>query len=239
MFGKSGVWSHFGGWNFERADIWLNARKMPQEQAVEYMVKKFNYTRERAENIYFEMQSITSDSEANTWVAPWPGYGGVIGCNKNNNEIYACSNGFQINLSTYDIFAIGPQGIVRPKIAAFTTEDGLSFKEFNGTTIDFGVTIIPKNENELQAVLSSKELTGSMFTRMFYMQGHGLEYFKLFNHQRGLTGADIYTYKVDWQGKNRTIVSEYVDFFKKLAQEENITLIENNTKIINSSFENV
>ncbi|MBI2005586.1 MAG: hypothetical protein HYS80_02370, partial [Candidatus Aenigmarchaeota archaeon] len=60
MIGKSGVWSHFGSWNFERADIWQNARKMPQEKAVEYMIKKFNYTKERAENTYFEIQSITS-----------------------------------------------------------------------------------------------------------------------------------------------------------------------------------
>ena len=34
MIGKSGVWSHFGSWNFERADIWLNVKKMSQEKAV-------------------------------------------------------------------------------------------------------------------------------------------------------------------------------------------------------------
>ncbi len=236
MIGKSGVWSHFGSWNFERADIWQNARKMKQEDAVEYMIKKFNYTREKAENIYFEVQAITSDSEANTWVAPWPGYGGVIACNKNKDDVYVCSNGFLINLSSYDVFAIGQQGIVRPKVAAFTTEGGIFKKEFNGSTIDFGITIIPKDENQLDVVLSSKELTGGMFTRMFYMQGHGLRYFKLFNHQRGLTGTDIYVYKVDWEGKNATIVEDY---FKKPI-EENITkntdLTSNDTNITNATI---
>ena len=48
MIGKSGVWSHFGSWNFERADIWFNAKKMSQEKAVGYMMDKFNYTKERA-----------------------------------------------------------------------------------------------------------------------------------------------------------------------------------------------
>ena len=236
MIGKSGVWSHFGSWNFERADIWQNARKMPQEKAVEYMIKKFNYTRETAENIYFEVQSISSDSEANTWVAPWPGYGGTTSCSKNDKEIYVCGNGFQINLSNYDVFAIGQQGIVRPRIVAFTTEEGLFFKEFNGSTLDFGMTVIPRNENELDVVLSSKELTGGMFTRMFYMQGHGLKYFKLFNHQRGLTGTDIYTYKIDWEGKNATIVESYL---KKQVKEEsmieNVTLIKNNTNVTNTN----
>ena len=232
MIGKSGVWSHFGSWNFERADIWQNARELTQEEATEYMMKKFNYTREKAENIYSEIQSITTDSEANTWVAPWPGYGGTTSCSKNKEEIYVCGNGVQINLSNYDVFGIGQQGIVRPRAAAFTTEDGIFKKEFNGTTLDFGMTIIPRNENELDVVLSSKELAGGMFTRMFYMQGHGLRYFKLFNHQRGLTGTNIYVYKVDWEGKNATIVEDYVKSLKGPKEEseiETINLIQNNT----------
>ena len=215
MIGKSGVWGHFGSWSFERADLWINARRMPQENAVEYMMKKFNYTREMAENTYFEMQAITSDSEANTWIAPWPGYGGATSCGKNDNGLYICGNGLQINLSSHDVFASSQQGIVRPRAAAFTTEDGILKKEFNGSTLDLGMTIIPKSENELEAVMSSKELTGGMFTRMFYMRGHGLKYFKLFNHQRGLTGTDIYVYKVDWEGGNSTIVEEYGDFLSQ------------------------
>ena len=247
MIGKSGVWAHFGSWNFEKADLWQNARKLPQEIAVGYMIKKFNYTKDRAENTYFEMQAIENEpdankrnSQANAWVSPWPGYGGTIGCSKNNNDVYMCSNGLQINLSNYDVFGIGEQGIVRPRMAAFTTEEGILKKEFNGNTLDFGITIIPKNENELEVVLSSKELTGGMFTRMFYMQGHGLRYFKLFNHQRGLTGTDIYTYKVDWQGKNATVVDSYVrkavkeENTESIAENINLTL-DNNKNITNSS----
>ena len=220
MIGKSGVWSHFGSWNFEKADLWKNARKLSQEQAVEYITKKFNYTKDKAESIYSEMQSITSDSEANAWISPWPGYPNdrqqrELGCNKDSKGIYACNNGLQINLSNYDVYGVGQQGIVRPKMVAFTTEDGILKKEVNSTTNDFGTTIIPISQNELLAIMSSKELTAGMFTRMFYMQGHGLKYFKLFNHQRGLTGTDIYTYKIDWEGKNTTIVKDYADFFKK------------------------
>lgn len=245
MIGKSGVWSHFGSWNFEKADIWYNARNMPQAKAVEYMTGKFNYTKERAENTYFEMQSITSDRAANDWIAPWPGYGGMTACTKNKNEVYACSNGFQINLSGKDVFAIGQQGIVRPKLAAFTTDNGLLFREYNGTTIDLGMTIIPKNENELDAVLSSKELAGSMFTRMFYMQGHGLRYFKLFNHQLIFPGSNIetnvYTYKMDWEGKNATIVQDYVNkpiknnVSEKGMANKTVLATENDTNIDNTA----
>ena len=242
MIGKSGVWSHFGSWNFERADIWQNARKMPQEDAVDYMIKRFNYTKERAENIYFEMQSIATDSEANSWIAPWPGYGGSISCSKNDKGVYICSNGMQVNLSNHDVFGIGQQGIVRPKVAVFTTEEGVLRKEFNGTTMDFGVTLIPKSESEIEGVLSSKELAGGMFTRMFYMKGHGLKYFKLVNHQRGLTGTNIFTYKLDWDGENSTIVQDYIDYLKPLKEEKqessmNITN-ESSMNITNNSISN-
>lgn len=231
MIGKSGVWSHFGSWNFERADIWLNARKMPQENAVDYMMKKFNYSRETAENTYYEVQSITSDSEANSWVAPWPGYGGTASCSKNEQGIFVCGNGFFVNLSSEDVYAVGQQGIVRPKIAAFTTENGLFSKEFNGTVADFGMTIVPKSENEIEVVLSSKELAGSMFTRMYYMQGHGLKYFKLSNHQRGLTGTNIYSYKVDWEGEADNIVDDYVRYLNPPIQENAYETGQNNINI--------
>jgi len=233
MIGKSGVWSHFGSWSFEKADIWFNARKLPQENAVDYMMKKFSYTKEKAENTYFEVEAITSDSQANTWIAPWPGYGGTIICSKNDKGIFVCGNGLQINLSSYDIFGTTQQGVVRPKVAAFTTKEGILKKDFNGTTLDFGMTIVPKNENELEIILSSKELAGSMFTRMFYMQGHGLSYFKLFDHQKGLTGTDIYVYKIDWQGANTTITQGYVDTLKKIKEEgtARTALMQNNTNI--------
>ena len=235
MVGKSGVWGHFGSWNFEKADIWQNARRMPEEQAVQYMVKNFNYTREQAQNVYSDTQSISSDGEANTWIAPWPGYGGTTSCKRANGDVYLCSNGLQVNLSNYDIFGTGQQGIVRPKAAAFTTPAGIIKKQYNGASLDFGITIIPQNENELAAVLSSKEMTGSMSTRMFYMQGHGLRYFKLFNHQRGLTGADIYTYKMDWQGENATISENIVKNLEKETANPLMENILNNSNVSNSS----
>ncbi|MBI4452505.1 hypothetical protein HY637_03685 [Candidatus Woesearchaeota archaeon] len=238
MIGKSGVWSHFGSWSFERADLWYNARGLPQDKAVEYMISKFNYTKDRAENVYDEMLSISSDSEANSWIAPWPGYGGQMTCRKNEEGLYVCQplgigNNvalvFNINTSNYDIYAVFQGKTFRPGSAAFVTENGLYKKTFSDAATGHGMTVIPINKEEVQVVVSSNELTGSMFTRMFYMQGHGLRYFKLVNHQRGLTGTDIYTYKVDWEGKNTTIVTEYAYILKEPS--EKVVLIENSTSI--------
>ena len=100
------------------------------------------------------------------------------------------------------------------------------------------MTIIPQSKDEVKVVISSNELAGGMFTRMFYMQGHGLKYFDLISHQRGLTGTDIYTYKVDWEGRNATMVREYADFFKEpieeIASTEQSNLTEENVSSNNS-----
>ena len=239
MIGKSGVWSHFGSWNFERADLWFNLNNKNQEDAVRYMMDKFDYTRGNAERIYGEIQDIQNEPDsnkrermANEWVAPWPGYAGTMSCSKESDGVYACSNGLQVNLSNKDVYGIGQEGVVRPGVAAFTTDDGLFIKSFDGTVMNFGVTFIPKSESELEAVMTSNELTGSMFTRMFYMSGHGLRYFKLVNRQQSLTGTDIYTYKVDWDGKEKNVVEDYVS--KKPLMED--SKIENTGIEVNDSI---
>lgn len=247
MIGKSGVWSHFGSWSFERADLWKNVRLMPEDKAIEYMASKFNYTKQHAQNIYQEMKEIENepdqnrrDRRANEWVAPWPGYQGSISCNKDESGIYSCSpldvgNNirfvFKVNMTSHDIFTQFQDKILRPSSAAFTTEDGMFKKRFSDTVTGHGMTVVPISENELQIVISSDELAGSMFTRMFFMQGHGLRYFKLFKHERGFTGTNIYTYKVDWEGKNTTIVKEYADVFKKPAAKEIVEPIQDAAEI--------
>ncbi len=231
MIGKSGVWAHFGSWNFERADLWKNARVKPQEEAVDYMISKFNYTRERAENLYFEMKGIENepdpnrrDSLANQWVAPWPGYAGSMTCSKDEQSLFSCpplgvgnnvALTFKVDVANYDVFAEFQGTIIKPSSAAFATENGIIKRRFsNASTTGHGMTVIPLNNEEIEVVISSDELAGSIFTRMFYMNGHGLKYFKLFKHERGLTGTNIYTYKIDWEGTNATIISTYADFMK-------------------------
>lgn len=237
MVGKSGVWGHFGAWNFERADIWQNARNMKEEGAVTYMIKKFNYTRDRAENVYSEIQAITSDSEANAWVAPWPGYAGTVDCGKTDDGVFKCpplsvgkdssgrdiSAAFYINMSNYDVFGTVAGNVIRANPVAFTTKDGIYKKQFDGNTIGLGFTVIPTGEDNLLVVMSSPQLTGSIFTRMFYMQGHGLKYFDLLTQQKGLTGTNIYVYKVDWEGKNSTIVETFVNNLVKQTEKTEIT----------------
>lgn len=205
MIGKSGVWAHFGSWNFNRADIWIVARNMPHDEAVPFIMKNNNVSEEAAEQLYLEVTSITSEQEGNAWIAPWPSYNAdVIGCGREGNKL-ACGNGIEVDLKTMD--ATLPQnGETRPAIFAYPTAKGMAQKTYNSTS-PFSLTLIPSGSN-YGVLLSHKDLASSMFTRMYYLRGDGLTYFKPFNVQRDSNGGLLYTYKVDWTGSNATVVPD-------------------------------
>lgn len=218
MIGKSGVWAHFGSWDFVKADIWFNVRKMPEPEAVSYLMERHNYTQERAENVYFEVKNIRDDSEANRWVAPWPGYGGTTNCRRNSpdQELFGCDNGYQFNYTNKEVFGIQNGQTVRPSKISYVTKEGMAHKRMNGTTAGFGLTLIPENSNHFVGIISSPELTGGMFTRMFYSQGHGLRYFEPVRHDRGIIGTEVHVYKADWEGNHPYIHQPYVDILDQI-----------------------
>ena len=103
------------------------------------MMNIFNYTKEKAENIYFEIQSITSDSEANSWIAPLAGLRRDNKLQQEDRDISYAVMDLQVNLSSYDVFGNLSKRHSKAKSVAFMTEKGMIRKKNNGTTIDFGL----------------------------------------------------------------------------------------------------
>ncbi len=227
MVSKSGVWAHFGSWDFERALSYNTLKKKEYkddlEKSVSFLQNRFNYTREKAESIYYEVQSLTSDKEANDWIAPWPSYAGSTGCSKTEENKISCSIGqgaqVEINLETLQSDISTQQGIKHPNSVVLPSKDG-SYKEreFNDT-IGISMTIIPNGEESYGALLFSPQLASSMFTKMFYLNGHGLKYFDKFSDVTDITGGRIIIWKVNWEG-NSTNLLEY--YQPKVPEEEEI-----------------
>ncbi len=78
MIGKSGVWAHFGSWDFDRGLIYNTLKKKDYrsdlDKSVEFLQGRFDFSDNEAENLFYEVQSITNSNQANNWIAPWPGY---------------------------------------------------------------------------------------------------------------------------------------------------------------------
>ncbi|MBU0461460.1 MAG: glycosyltransferase family 39 protein [Nanoarchaeota archaeon] len=208
MVGKSGVWGHFGSWNFERAQIWNTLRFKPIEEAVTFMVKEFNYTDEQARNEYYEAQSMTDDSQANAWISPWPSYVSSGSCTlKEENKTLLCRNGlgnqvleFEVDLENKTAVISNSRDRQYPRSLVYVEDGDLQEKVFEDNYFPYSLCIIPENGG-YTSLVADPLLAKSMFTRLFYYQGIGSKYFELFDYQRSITGGKIYVWKVNWEGK--------------------------------------
>lgn len=266
MIGKSGVWAHFGSWDFDRALMYNTLKKEEyrddSEKSISFLQNRFNYTREKAESIYYEVQSIKNDAEANSWIAPWPSYAGSSGCGKTEENKISCSIGqglqVEINLETLQADIQTPQGIKHPNSVVLPLEDGgYKEKQFNDT-IGVSMTLIPTGEESYNALILSPQLAKSMFTIMFYLNGHGLKYFDKFSDVRDITGGRIIVWKVNWQGNSTNLLEYYQpkpapeeglvnesqeimeqelinESSKEIIEQENISSSINNSQGINTS----
>ena len=214
MIGKSGVWAHFGSWDFNRALIYNTLKKKEYngdlDKSVKFLQERFNYSKNGAEKLFYEVQSITNSDKANNWIAPWPGYAGLAGCGKIDNLTLSCTiSGIPlvVNLSTNDVYAESQQGRLHPKAASFPTDNGIILKWYNESVItlqnsrSLGVALIKDGES-YHAVAMDSDLTASMFTRLFYQEGIGLKHFKKFSDERTIFGGRIIVWKVDWEGND-------------------------------------
>ncbi len=196
MVSKAGVWAHFGSWDFLRAEIWKDVKNMNRDAGIAYL-KKLGYSDTEAESIYFEVKSITSEQDANTWIAPWPSYAsGLIQCSR-YNETLICG-GVKINLNTYDVDVSTQQsGVVKPYSLVYEKNNSLEEIKFENYKLSFSIVLINKDET-YYVVISSPELAKSMFTRLFFMEGKTTNQFELFSKERQVTGGMIYVWKVKW-----------------------------------------
>ncbi|HII71144.1 TPA: hypothetical protein HA265_00115 [Candidatus Woesearchaeota archaeon] len=208
MVGKAGVWGHFGSWNFARAEMYQTVKGKGLGEGMQILTQeKFNLTKEQAEKYYYEIQS----QDGNQWISPWPGYlSNVANCRTPtaDGKITCIQNAggqqmaFEVDLNTMDVVIANAQGAtVRPTSVVYITETGTEEKEFIGDVIGASIILIPTNGG-YQSLLSHPLLANSIFTRLFYLEGHGLKYFDKFSDAQGVTGGRVIVWKVDWEGKD-------------------------------------
>ncbi|MEK6822260.1 MAG: STT3 domain-containing protein, partial [Nanoarchaeota archaeon] len=143
MIGKSGVWAHFGSWNFERSYAYIKHKGSDRDTAVDDLMTTLNYSKEQAENIYYDVQGLVDESTANSWIAPWPNYvSGPAGCSQSGSML-RCDNGVQINASNNEAIINFQGGLRRPRSIVYVNTSG-EFVErtFNDSNVDISAAII-------------------------------------------------------------------------------------------------
>lgn len=189
MVSKSGVWAHFGSWNFERASAYNIVKSNTKEKAIILLKEELNYSESEAESIYRQLNGL-NEREANVWIAPYPSYSNFGNCQTQNNTIL-CSNGAKIDLNSNKAYVNTDTGEVeikqyRDNKKTYTSENGSE---------EISIAYMPDQQ---AAILMSPELLESIFTELFFYEGKELNNFELFDHQTGINNFDIYTWKIIW-----------------------------------------
>lgn len=217
MVSKSGVWGHFGSWDFTRASMYNLVKAMKKEEGIAVLIKNYNLSEETAKKYYNEIQTTPADQ----WVSSWPGYvtsrpTPCKGSKDDEKIICPVPAGGNIKLEL-EIDIAKKQGSIKtsqgefyPNELVIPTEKGVEIIRYKDNLLGYSANIIPNNNG--YSVLYSHPLhAGSMFTRLFYMEGHGLEHFEKFYDVRDVTGARIIVWKINWEGKERN--KPYESFF--------------------------
>ncbi len=207
MVGKSGVWAHFGSWDFERALTWQTVSKISdREEGISVLMDDFGISdRIEAENMYTEIRT----TKADRWVAEWPSYAsGVSNCVSKGAGI-TCDNGLEVDFSNRNATISTQQGRVGVNTLVYPEDDVLKTVSIN-PDIPYSAILIPTGNGQFKSILATPEIAGSMFTRLFFLNGHGLKHFKLHTFKQSVTNNQIYVYKVEWEPQDPNIMDALI-----------------------------
>ena len=119
----------------------------------------------------------------------WPSYQGGDACVKSDNQTLQCGQVVKIDLETMEP-TLGDGN--PPGSFAYLDNGTFVYKKYDSSN-GVGVALLPGKES---ALFMDETLTGSMFTRLFFYDGIGLEHFELFKHTTTFQNQNIYVYKV-------------------------------------------
>jgi dolichyl-phosphooligosaccharide-protein glycotransferase len=196
MVGKAGVWGHFGSWDFERASMYQEVSKNKAEGR-NTLSSKFNLSEEIVDEYYSQIINTPADQ----WVSPWPGYQGNTNCNKIGNNLECNLNLGQgstrliIDLNSMNASIPSDDGNYYPNSFVYATKEGITEKVYGENLIGLSVILLPESN---QIILAHSLQANSMFTQLFFFNGHGLKCFEKFNDVTSFNGQRIITWKVDF-----------------------------------------
>lgn len=188
MVQKSGVWGHFGSWDFERAEVFNKAKKLNHENGVKYIEDFMNISHNDAIKMYYKIQQQSGDE----FISSWPSYQSGIQKCKKEKDVLICNNLF-INLTNYDTYIKTSQGNINIYSLVYKQNDTLIEKKFNNPEALYSVLLIDNNK----IMFADSLLATSVFTKLFFYDGAGLDHFKKFTDITSFTGQRIITWRVN------------------------------------------
>jgi dolichyl-phosphooligosaccharide-protein glycotransferase len=198
MVGKAGVWGHFGSWDFERAAMY-QAVINNKVEGRQILIDEYGLTEEKADEYYYEITTTPGDQ----WVTTWPGFQGSGKCTKVDEQTLNCNVNLgqqgtatlEVDLTTMNAEIETNKNPIHPNSIVYATENRVEERKFEDDLLGLSVVLLPE-QNKI--ILTHPLQANSIFTKLFYFEGHGLDCFSKFDERNQVTGGRIVTWKIDW-----------------------------------------
>ncbi len=232
MLPKTWAWGHFGGWDLLKADIWFNYGDKGKKETIEYLIKEYGFSIENATVFYEEFKKAKTEEGKNkkvelSWVGVWTDYtkdrdnNYFVPCVEAEKNIM-CGNGLAISQGKPAYQKADGTLLPLERLAYIDTKGNFTIKLTGEKTGADAVLV--KIGGKYFSIVSDVPLASSIFSRLFFLRGHGLKYFKLVKETTQIDGAKIYVWEIDWGGKQKNILRG--TFEKEFVEEDDTVVID-------------
>lgn len=191
--------SFLGNWDFNRLDIYQKYRELKKEAFIDYVIKKYKYNSDEAMKIY-ETLIFTDTEDALDWVSfENRFYFESTNFRKEGNLLFF-NGGFVVNTVNHTVNAFDnvSQSFIIPKSMFYFEKGKLKEVKFESSNLPFSLLLLKEKDNYKIITLDS-QLVNCMLTRLYFLKGEGLNYFKPFIiHELKDNPGKIIVYKIEW-----------------------------------------
>lgn len=219
MIGKTGVWAHWGSWDFEKkyvSDFYStkSAELIASEIDADVSVVQTYIDELNDIDLRAKTQNIKRADLINQWYAPYPSYVPIQGnyyvpCQINNGTEIACAQGVTVESTGLDmkVKSLANDQITIKNIV-FPTQLGTLKTSLNDPNGQFDLMLIP-NGQTYQSVLAQAPLGASLFSRLYFYNGYGTTHFELFDAKVNGNNNPLTVWTTLWEPRTESeIIAE-------------------------------
>jgi len=202
LLGSMPMLSRIANWDFERYLLWSKSRELEKDKFIVYAGEKTGYSGRDFGKLYSELKSMKEEDVFNWVTADNYAFGTSYSARDSyngNNDIVRFANGLTVDKNRMEAYLErGDFGkkIILDRVIFFA--DG-GFKENMNKGGDGKYSVfLSEDEGIYKAVLFDSPLYSSLFFKLYFMQGRGVDRFKLISRKSKKGFSDIYLYKIEW-----------------------------------------
>jgi hypothetical protein len=183
--------SYLGNWDFSKVYMVQNFNKKEKKQITDYLIKlgRDNW---RVQTLYQEAFLISS-KDLDNWISrPVLFYSGAVRGQK-KGDLVVFDNGFMYNPNEQTIYTNARQ---IPQSLFLVKQDNLVEVIYTNSNIGLSAMVF-KDQDKYKLVLLDRELAGSLFVRLYFLGGSGLDHFSTFIDAEE-AGEHIRVFRINW-----------------------------------------